>query len=120
MSIVELLVSLTLFSLVVGSLVTLIATGLQVARSNKDRSVAAHLASQEMDALRQQPFGSMTIGQTSHTTSVNSVRYTIKTDTQWVANTATSNACDSASGSPPRRAQRRSRSPGPTCTTSGR
>ena len=79
MSIVELLVSLTLFSLVVGSLVTLIATGLQVARSNKDRSVAAHLASQEMDALRQQPFGSMTIGQTSHTTSVN-----VQTPTQTV------------------------------------
>lgn len=100
MSIVELLVSLTLFSLIVGSLVTLIATGLSVARNNKNRSVAAHLASQEMDRLRELPFGSITIGQTTRTTSVSSVRYTIRTDTGWVANSATTNACDSASGSP--------------------
>ena len=52
-SIIELIVSLTIFSLVVGSLVALIATGLSVARNNKDRSVGAHLASQEMDAIRQ-------------------------------------------------------------------
>ena len=99
-SIVELIVALTLFSVLVGSLVGLIATGLSVARNNKDRSVAAHLASQEMDALRQKSFTSMTIGQSSRTTTVNSVRFTLTTDTEWVANTATSNACDSAAGTP--------------------
>lgn len=100
MSIVELIVALTLFSVLVGSLVGLIATGLSVARNNKNRSVAAHLASQQMDSLRQGSFASLTIGQTSKPTTVNSVVYTLKTDIEWVANTATSSACDSAAGSP--------------------
>ncbi len=99
-SIVELLVSLTLFSLIVGSLVTLIATGLSVARNNKDRSVAAHVASQTMDRLRQQDFGEIAIGQTNSSKTIGSVKYDVQTDTEWVANAATTNACDSASGSP--------------------
>jgi hypothetical protein len=99
-SVVELLVSLTLFSLIVGSLVTLIATGLSVARDNKDRSVAAHVASRRMDELRQEDFGDITIGQETSVETVGSVRYDVRTDTEWVANNTTTNACDSASGTP--------------------
>ncbi len=99
-SVVELIVSLTLFAVLVGSLVTIIATGLSVARNNKDRSVAAHLASQEMDAIRQESFSSLTIGQSARTTRVNQVPYRVKTDLEWVANSATTNACDSTGSSP--------------------
>ncbi|MGZ4676285.1 MAG: hypothetical protein ACXVJ7_04985 [Acidimicrobiia bacterium] len=99
-SIVELIVSFTLFALVVGSLVTLITTGLSVARANKDRSVAAHLASQQMDALREQTFSALTLGQSVSNVSVNSVRYKVTTDTEWVGNSATSSACDSTGTSP--------------------
>ena len=99
-SIIELIVSLTIFSLLVGSLVTLIATGLQAARSNKDRSVAAHLASQEMDAIRQESFSSITLGQSSHNVTVNAVRYRVKRETEWVANSATNNSCDSTGSAP--------------------
>ncbi len=99
-SLIELIVSLTIFSLLVGSLVTLIATGLNVARNNKDRSVGAHLASQEMDAIRQKRFVNIAIGVSSHNTTVNSVPYKIKTTTGWVANSSTSGSCDSSGGSP--------------------
>jgi type II secretory pathway pseudopilin PulG len=99
-SIVELIISLTLFSLVVGSLVTLIATGLSVARNNKDRSVAAHLASEEMDAIRQKTFSTLGIGQTVRRVTVNSVRYKLTDDVEWASNAATSSACDSTGSSP--------------------
>lgn len=99
-SIIELIVSLTIFSLLVGTLVALIATGLRAARNNKDRSVGAHLASQEMDATRQLAFARMSLGSSRHPVTVNGVRYQVKTDTEWVANSSTSNACDSTGSSP--------------------
>jgi len=99
-SLIELIVSLTIFSLLIGTLVTLIATGLQAARTNKDRSVAVHLASQEMDAIRQASFSTIAIGQSSHTVTVNSVDYQVKRKTEWVAKSATNDACDSTGSSP--------------------
>ncbi len=92
--------SLTIFSLLVGTLVALIASGLNVARNNKDRSVAAHLASQKMDEIRQLSFSRITIGQTTSNASVGGVPYKLVTDTEWVANGATSNSCDSTGSSP--------------------
>ena len=99
-SLIELIVSLTIFSLLIGTLVTLIATGLQAARTNKDRSVAVHLASQEMDAIRQASFSSLAIGQSSHNVTINTVVYAVKRETEWVAKNATSDACDSTGSSP--------------------
>lgn len=99
-SLIELIVSITIFSLLIGTLVALIATGLSVARNNKDRSVGAHLASQEMDGIRQLPFSRISIGQATHNVTVNSVSYKIKTDTDWVANSSTSNSCDSTGSAP--------------------
>ena len=99
-SLIELVVSITIFSLLVGTLVALIATGLRVARNNKDRSVGAHLASQEMDSIRQQPFSRISIGQANHNVTVNTVSYKVKTDADWVANSSTSNSCDSTGSAP--------------------
>lgn len=99
-SLIELIVSLTIFSLLVGTLVALIATGLRAARNNKDRSVGAHLASQEMDSIRQLSFSRITLGSSQHNVTVNTVRYKVQTDTEWVANNSTSNSCDSTGSSP--------------------
>lgn len=99
-SLIELIVSLTIFSLLVGSLVALVATGLNVARNNKDRSVAAHLASQKMDKIRQLSFARIVIGEQTENVSVGGVPYKLVTDIEWVANGATSNSCDSTGSSP--------------------
>ncbi len=100
-SLIELIVSLTIFSLLIGTLVTLIATGLQAARTNKDRAVAVHLASQEMDAIRQASFSTIKIGQSApQNITVNTVVYAVKRKTEWVAKSATNDACDSTGSSP--------------------
>ncbi len=99
-SLLELIVSLTIFSLLVGTLVALIATGLRAARNNKDRSVAAHLASQEMDSVRQLSFSRITLGSSRRDVTVSAVRYRVQTDIEWVANNSTTNSCDSSGSSP--------------------
>ena len=50
---IELIISLTVFSILIGGVVVSIGAGLALARNNRERTVAANLAAQQMDTIRQ-------------------------------------------------------------------
>ena len=57
--IIELVIAMTIFSILIGGVVVSIGAGLALARNNRERSIAANLAAQEMDAIRQADFTSL-------------------------------------------------------------
>jgi len=98
---IELIVSLTVFSILIGGVVVSIGAGLELARNNRQRSVAANLASQQMDQIRQTPFTSLTIGQApDQTVYVDGVPYTVGQNLEWVGASATQGECDSTTTTP--------------------
>ena len=100
LSLIELLVALTVFALLAGGLVLLVESGLGLARNNRNRSIAANLASQEMDAVRQAKFTTLPIGLTTTTVPVASVPYVVNRNSEWVNNNSASGACDSSGTTP--------------------
>lgn len=97
---IELIVSLSVFAILFGGLVVTMATGLGLARSNRQRTVAANLASQEIDSVRQATFGSLTIGLTTSTVSVDGVPFTVARNVEWVDNDSATGVCDSSTSTP--------------------
>ena len=98
---IELIISLTIFSILIGGVVVSIGAGLALARNNRERSVAANLAAQQMDTIRQTQFTSLTIGQAPDTTVlVDGVPFTIGQNLEWVGASATQGECDSTTTSP--------------------
>ena len=97
---IELIVAMTVFSILVGGLVVSMGAGLALARSNRQRSVAANLASKEVDAIRQAPFTSLTVGLTPSTVAVDGVNFAVSRNLEWVGNAATSGECDSTATTP--------------------
>ncbi|MBM3675762.1 MAG: type II secretion system protein [Actinobacteria bacterium] len=100
LTLLELIVALSIFAILAGGITLLVDSGLSLARNNRNRSIAAHLASQEMDAVRRSDFTTLPIGMTTSTVSVDGVGYTVNRNAEWVDNTSTSAACDSASSVP--------------------
>ena len=96
LSLIELLVALTVFALLSGGLVLLVESGLGLARNNRNRSIAANLASQEMDAVRQAKFTTLPLGLVTTTVPVNSVAYVVNRNSEWVNNNSAAGACDSS------------------------
>lgn len=97
---IELIISLTIFSILIGGVVVSLGAGFALARSNRERSVAANLASQEMDRIRQADFTSLVSGLTTSTVAVDGVNFTVARNLEWVGSAATAGACDSTSSSP--------------------
>ena len=99
--IIELVIAMTIFSILIGGVVVSIGAGLALARNNRERSIAANLAAQEMDAIRQADFTSLTIGQAAdRTVNVDGVPYTVGRNLEWVGASATTGECDSSTTSP--------------------
>jgi hypothetical protein len=94
----ELVVAITLFALIMMGVAASVATGLNLTRNNRDRSVAANLASQEMDIVREANFTSLSARTVTQT--VGTVTYTIRRDLTWVAKSATAGPCDASGGTP--------------------
>lgn len=99
-SLVEVIVAISVFAILATGVATTVGGGLDLARTNRNRDVAANLASQEMDRIRSMPFASLVVGQTVSTETVQGVAYTVTRDATWVASNATVGACDSAGGIP--------------------
>jgi type II secretory pathway pseudopilin PulG len=98
---IELIISLTIFSILIGGVVVSIGAGLALARNNRERTVAANLAAQQMDQIRQTAFTSLTIGQApDQTVYVDGVPYTIGQNLEWVGASATQGECDSTTTTP--------------------
>ena len=97
---IELIVSLTVFSVLVGGLMLSMGAGLALARSNRERSVGANLAAKEIDAVRQSTFASLAIGLTTSTAAVDGVNFTVDRNLEWVGNQSTAGECDSSNTAP--------------------
>jgi prepilin-type N-terminal cleavage/methylation domain-containing protein len=98
---VEVMVAILIFGVLITGIATMQGTTLNLIRNNRNRSVAANLASQEMDTIRTTSFTSLPVGQTVTTRSVDGVPYTITRESEWVAKDATAGACDAPQGSEP-------------------
>lgn len=97
---VEMIMAIFVFAVVMASLVPVFATSLRVTGTNRNRSVAANLAAQEMDIVRGATFTSLPVGQVTATQTVDGVAYTITRDSEWITQNATSGPCTGgASGS---------------------
>jgi prepilin-type N-terminal cleavage/methylation domain-containing protein len=100
LTMIELVVAVSVFAILAGGLALTIEGGLNLARNNRNRSIAANLASQEMDDVRQASFTALPLGQTDRPESVDGVAYTVRRETAWVDNASTTGPCDSSNGTP--------------------
>jgi prepilin-type N-terminal cleavage/methylation domain-containing protein len=99
-SLIELVVAVSVFAVLSGGLALTIDSGLNLARNNRNRSIAANLASQEMDDVRQAAFTALPLGLVDRPESVDGVPYTVRRETEWVDNSSTTGPCDSTNATP--------------------
>ncbi|MCU1458718.1 MAG: hypothetical protein JWL73_2810 [Actinomycetia bacterium] len=99
-TLLELVVAIGVFALLASALFAGIASALNLNRNNRNRSISANLASQEMDKIRSTPFTSLPLGLTSSTQTVDGVPYTVQRETEWTSTSASTGPCDAAGGSP--------------------
>lgn len=98
-TLVELLVAIFVFGLIAAAVGANLAQGLDLTRTNRQRSVAANLAAQELDVVRNTPATSVTLGLVTSMQNVDSTAYTLRRTSRWVRQNATAGACDGGSGS---------------------
>jgi prepilin-type N-terminal cleavage/methylation domain-containing protein len=98
---VEMIIAMFIFAIVIVGVAVGMSSSLNVTRQNRNRSIAANLAAQEMDTVRSMKFTDLEaeVGQVLVVQSVDSVPYTITRETQWVTPNATSGPCQAPSGS---------------------
>ena len=96
---VELVIGIFIFALVIGGVTVGMSSSLNLTRQNRNRSIAANLASQEMDTVRSTDFVDLPLGMITTTIPVDGVPYDVTRQTEWVTPSATSGACQAPSGS---------------------
>jgi prepilin-type N-terminal cleavage/methylation domain-containing protein len=98
---VELMVGMLIFGLVAAAVAAGMSSSLNITRQNKNRSIAANLASQEMDTVRSMKFTDLEaqIGHVEYTQTIDNVPYTVNRDTEWTYPSATSGPCQAPAGS---------------------
>lgn len=99
-SLVELVVACAIFVALIGGVTSTVWSSLDLARQNRNRSVAAGLASQEMDTVRAADFLSLPVGLVSSTETVDGVPYAVARESEWIAEGASAGPCDAQSGTP--------------------
>jgi prepilin-type N-terminal cleavage/methylation domain-containing protein len=99
-SLIELVVAVSVFAILSAGLALTIDSGLNLARNNRNRSIAANLASQEMDEVRQSPFTTLPLGLVDRSEAVDGVPYTVRRESEWVDNASTTGPCDSTNATP--------------------
>ncbi|MCZ7526125.1 MAG: prepilin-type N-terminal cleavage/methylation domain-containing protein [Acidimicrobiia bacterium] len=100
LTLIELAVAVTVFAVLVTGLAATMYSGLALTRNNRSRSVAANLASQEMDLVRSSDFTDLPLGLVSSTQDVDGIPYTVQRQSSWVPTGATTGACDSVGSDP--------------------
>jgi prepilin-type N-terminal cleavage/methylation domain-containing protein len=98
MSLVELLVAIFIFGLIAAAVGANVSQGLTLTRTNRERSVAANLAAQELDVVRNTPVTSLPLGLVTSSQTVDSTAYAIRRTTGWVTKSASVGSCDGGSG----------------------
>jgi type II secretory pathway pseudopilin PulG len=101
LTLIELVIAISVFAVMAGGIASTASSGLNLIRNDRNRSVAANLASQEMDEIRQTDFGSLPLsGLTTASKLVDGVSYDVERQFDFVATTATTSPCDSVGGVP--------------------
>ena len=98
---VELVIGIFIFGIVITGVLVSMTSSLNMTRQNRNRSIAANLASQEMDTVRSTNFVDLPLGEVLSTQTIDGVPYTVKRETAWVTAGATSGACQTISGTDP-------------------
>jgi len=98
LTLLELVVALSVFALISGGIAASIDSGLTLTRNNRERSVAANLASQEMDTVRSTTFTAL-VARTI-TQVVDGTSFTISRSLTWVSRSATNGPCDGTNTNP--------------------
>ena len=100
---VEMIIAIFIFAMVIGGVTMGMTSSLNLTRQDRNRSIAANLAAQEMDTVRSTDFIALTttwLGTPPATTVlVDNVPYYVTRQTEWVTPNATSGPCQAASGS---------------------
>lgn len=97
---IELIIAMMIFTVMIGGITVSLGAGFALARNNRERSVAANLASDEMDDIRQVDFTTLHAGFTTKNVSVDGVTFTVDRNLEWVNTNATTGACDSSTSTP--------------------
>jgi prepilin-type N-terminal cleavage/methylation domain-containing protein len=99
-TIIELVVAMTIFAILLGAVAFSSGTLMGLTRRNIDRSVAANLASQEIDRVRKVVTANPDIVQGTTTTNevVGGVNFRVKTSLSYAAASGAASLCSSQSG----------------------
>jgi type II secretory pathway pseudopilin PulG len=104
-SLVEVVAAVAVFALVFAAVSIGVARALDMARGNRNRSVAAYLATQALEEARSRPFDQVVPGRTTCSWQTPGPGcavpqpYTVTQDVSWVAPSATSSSCNVPNGS---------------------
>lgn len=98
-SIIELMLAIFVLAVVMTAVAAALGTAMRVSRGNTNRVVAANIAAEQLDLIREdssQDFDKLMaiLGQTVITRTVKNVPYTVTRDVNWVAGGANSSPCD--------------------------
>lgn len=95
---IEMVIAIFIFAMVIGGVALGMTSSLNLTRQNRNRSIAANLASQEMDTARSTKFTDLPLGVVTATQTVDGIPYVVTRETEWVTPNATSGPCQAASG----------------------
>lgn len=95
-TLIEVVVAIALFAIFISGIAAMVGNGLDLARNNRNRSIAANLASRQLDEFRSRDFDDVAalVGQTGEQESVEGVVYDVTRDVAWVAQDSEGGACD--------------------------
>jgi prepilin-type N-terminal cleavage/methylation domain-containing protein len=94
MTLIEMVVAITLLAILMLGLGASLGAGLRLIRTDRQRVVAANLATQQMERLRSLPFSSIPLGRTEVTETVDGVPYAVRQDVEWQDQGSDNGACD--------------------------
>lgn len=100
-TLLELVIALSVFAILSGSVAAVAGSGLGLARNNRDRSIAANLASEDIDAVNQMSFAALVAQEGSvvtKTRTVGSESYTVKRDVGWQSTQSGTSICSYTAG----------------------
>lgn len=100
-SLLEVVVALTIFAVFAAGVYAMLDSGLNLSRNNRNRSIGANLASQEMDRVRATKFADLPLGRVESVQAVDGVEYLVRRDTGWQpADGVQGGSCETSAGSP--------------------
>ncbi|MGB9376880.1 MAG: prepilin-type N-terminal cleavage/methylation domain-containing protein, partial [Mycobacteriales bacterium] len=99
-SLVEIMVAIVLFALVSSAIVTMLAAALGIGRTNRQRVVAADLASKDLETTRNALKAGVTLplGKSSTSATVGETTYTVTRTTSWTSLGQSGDACSGGLG----------------------